>query len=85
MCVIMIYSGVAPGGWSSVGLNVETMDDDIITCSSTHLTSFAVLVDVSGGSQVVISTHIITDMLYMSSSLYSCRIYLKDRKLHYQL
>ena len=54
MYVIIQHSDIAPGGWSSVGLSVEAVDDGMITCSSTHLTSFAVLVDVSGGSQVVI-------------------------------
>ena len=49
-----VYSDVAPGGWSGDGLSVETINNQTITCSSTHLTSFAVLVDVSGGSQVVI-------------------------------
>ncbi|XP_065915770.1 adhesion G-protein coupled receptor D1-like [Dysidea avara] len=46
-------SGVPPGGWSSTGLSVETFDDTTITCTSTHLTSFAVLVDVSGASRKV--------------------------------
>ena len=46
-------SGVAPGGWSSIGLSVQSVDDQFITCSSNHLTSFAVLVDVSGSSQVI--------------------------------
>jgi len=45
-------SGIPPGGWSSVGLNVEDSNETSITCTSTHLTSFAVLVDVSGASQV---------------------------------
>ena len=49
----MMYSGVAPGGWSSIGLSVQSVDDQRITCNSNHLTSFAVLVDVSGSSQVI--------------------------------
>ena len=51
----LICSGVPPGGWSSTGLSVETFDDTTITCTSTHLTSFAVLVDVSGASRVYYS------------------------------
>ena len=42
------------GGWDTEGVSVMSidMDSSIITCNSTHLTSFAVLVDVSGGHQV---------------------------------
>ena len=49
---IFHYSGVPPGGWSSIGLSIENSTNTTITCTSTHLTSFAVLVDVSGASQV---------------------------------
>ena len=67
---IMEHSGVAPGGWSIDGLSVETVNDEIITCSSTHLTSFAVLVDVSGGSQVVTRSYTL-QLTYIHHLLYS--------------
>ena len=46
----MIYRG----GWDTEGVTVITNDmkNSIIICNSSHLTSFAVLVDVSGGHQV---------------------------------
>ena len=42
------------GGWDTKRVTVVSNDinSSIITCQSTHLTSFAVLVDVSGGHQV---------------------------------
>ena len=42
------------GGWDTDGVIVVSIDitSSTITCNSTHLTSFAVLVDVSGGHQV---------------------------------
>ena len=43
------------GGWSSDG--IETVFDEgtqTVTCLSSHLTSFAVLVDVSGTTTVCI-------------------------------
>ena len=42
------------GGWDTEGVSVLSNDinSSIITCESTHLTSFAVLVDVSGGHEV---------------------------------
>ena len=83
MHVILQHSDIAPGGWSSDGLRVELVDDQSITCSSTHLTSFAVLVDVSGGSQVVITY--IAIYSHMSFKLSILRIYLMHRKLHCQL
>ena len=45
------------GGWDTEGVTVVSNDinSSTITCNSTHLTSFAVLVDVSGGHQVWLS------------------------------
>lgn len=47
---------VGSGGWSSEGIRVISAvtrgNTTTVTCSSTHLTSFAVLVDVSGGLDV---------------------------------
>ena len=58
-------SGVAPGGWSSIGLSVQSVDDQRITCNSNHLTSFAVLVDVSGSSQVINGVYLMYHMNYL--------------------
>ena len=47
---------VGSGGWSSEGVQVisnETIGElTTVQCSSTHLASFAVLLDVSGGLEV---------------------------------
>ena len=44
------------GGWSSDGIQVISAvtkgNTTTVVCSSTHLTSFAVLVDVAGGLEV---------------------------------
>ena len=42
------------GGWDTEGVTVMSSDpiNSIIRCNSTHLTSFAVLVDVSGVQDV---------------------------------
>ena len=49
-------SRVDIGGWASEGLELMSnrTSGDLITveCNSTHLTSFAVLMDVAGGQQV---------------------------------
>ena len=49
-----IYISLYSGGWDTEGVTVVTIDmeNTIITCNSTHLTSFAVLVDVSESHQV---------------------------------
>ncbi|XP_065916114.1 uncharacterized protein [Dysidea avara] len=38
------------GGWDTNNIVVVDVNDTFITCNSTHLTSFAVLVDVTGGT-----------------------------------
>ena len=40
------HSSTVDGGWSTRGVNIkdDLSNDTIITCYSTHLTSFAVLV-----------------------------------------
>ena len=40
------------GGWDSTGVTVVNVTDNTITCTSVHLTSFAVLVDVAGAHMV---------------------------------
>ena len=49
-----ILTCIYRGGWDTEGATVVSndMSSSTITCNSTHLTSFAVLVDVSGGHQV---------------------------------
>ena len=47
---------VGSGGWSSEGVrvisNITRGNVTTVLCNSTHLTSFAVLVDVAGGLEV---------------------------------
>ena len=52
-----ILTCIYRGGWDTEGVTVVSNDinSSTITCNSTHLTSFAVLVDVSGGHQVSLS------------------------------
>ena len=40
------------GGWDMSGVTVVNRTENTISCSSSHLTSFAVLLDVHGGQQV---------------------------------
>ena len=40
------------GGWDTNGVSVVNVSNDTVTCTSLHLTSFAVLVDVAGTQQV---------------------------------
>ncbi|CAI8001269.1 Adhesion G protein-coupled receptor L1 [Geodia barretti] len=51
------YDPVGSGGWSSDGIQVISAvtkgNTTTVVCSSTHLTSFAVLVDVAGGLEEV--------------------------------
>ena len=53
-----LYSqhSVGTGSWISVGIETTSIEIDVNTttveCESSHLTSFAVLVDVAGGHQV---------------------------------
>ena len=60
--VIIVYHHhrVGSGGWSSEGIQVisSVTGDNVTTVvfNSTHLTSFAVLVDVAGGLEVYSST-----------------------------
>ena len=41
------------GGWSIAGVTTVRINDSFVNCTSTHLTSFAVLVDVSGTRIVI--------------------------------
>jgi len=56
MCILYntLIIHLSRGGWDTEGVTVIEINTNIstITCNSTHLTSFAVLVDVSGGHQV---------------------------------
>ncbi|XP_065910885.1 adhesion G protein-coupled receptor L3-like isoform X2 [Dysidea avara] len=40
------------GGWDTTGVDVIELNDQVIRCNSSHLTSFAVLVDVDGSEPV---------------------------------
>ena len=52
MIVIVSVISLAESGWSGEGVTTQTVslegDLSIVQCSSLHLTSFAVLVDVRG-------------------------------------
>ena len=75
LCTHLSYSvfprNIPDGGWSSVGLHVENLTNMTITCSSAHLTSFAVLVDVSGASQVIL-VNILRRMLLTAVCYVGC-------------
>ena len=55
-CRLHCTHSVGSGGWSSEGIqvisNITRGDVTTVLCNSTHLTSFAVLVDVAGGLEV---------------------------------
>ena len=57
MCNLVNFSG--PGGWDITGVSVDDRNDTFIRCNSTHLTCFAVLVDISGGTSKLVSSCII--------------------------
>ena len=54
-CIYPFDNSVGTGGWSIGGVTTDSVttggNSTVVQCSSTHLTSFAVLVDV-GGLQV---------------------------------
>ena len=71
---------VGSGSWVTDGIRTtnSTMVGNVtsVQCLSTHLTSFAVLVDVAGGLQVCIGCHsIVTTALYIGGLYLACRIY----------
>ena len=59
----VLWCSVEGSGWSSEGLRTESVTKDgdnvTVTCSSNHLTSFAVLVDVGGAKvkQHIVRVH----------------------------
>jgi len=53
------------GGWDTNNVMVVDKNDTFIICSSTHLTSFAVLVDVSGGTNKVVRKSLIVIVIYL--------------------
>ena len=59
------------GGWSSEGVqvisNITRGSVTTVLCNSTHLTSFAVLVDVAGGLEVC---------MYVCVVAYNCKLLL---------
>ena len=56
MFLFSFFHRVGSGGWSSEGIqvisNITRGNVTTVLCNSTHLTSFAVLVDVAGGLEV---------------------------------
>lgn len=57
MFIILTLSG--NGGWDFTNVITDDINGLSITCNTTHLTSFAVLVDVSGQSTRVFKNQII--------------------------
>ena len=59
--IVYVQSCFYRGGWDTEGVSVINISNgtnsSIITCNSTHLTSFAVLVDVSGGHEVTMLSY----------------------------
>ena len=51
--VLWVIISFRTGQWSNEGLTT-VIEKDTVLCKSTHLTSFAVLVDVSGSTNVSI-------------------------------
>jgi len=47
---ILLHHHSGSGGWDNTNVTTDRNNNTYIECSSTHLTSFAVLVDVSGQS-----------------------------------
>ena len=58
------------GGWDTNNIVVVDVNDTFITCNSTHLTSFAVLVDVTGGTSKQVSTQNFI-LLYYNFNLFA--------------
>ena len=48
LLLCIYYSSTDFGSWVSDGIITEIINDTTVRCLSSHLTSFAVLVDVSG-------------------------------------
>ena len=74
------------GGWSSDGVQVisnETRGNlTTVQCSSTHLTSFAVLVDVAGGLEVTSIPR--TFIGLVNKMVFLCRMFQKKKHWHYK-
>lgn len=77
---MLVCSG--SGGWDVTGVTAVNDNDTFITCRSVHLTSFAVLVDVSGTSTRVII--VIRTYKTIRFSLYET-FRVKLKALHYLL
>ena len=53
--VLVYISSSIPGQWARDGLMMEKIGGNAVRCESTHLTSFSVLVDVTGSTAVSLS------------------------------
>jgi len=55
----VIYNG--NDGWSTAGVTIVRINDSLVNCTSTHLTNFATLVDVSRTKIVINSMGVLFD------------------------
>ena len=47
-----IYAFICRGSWDTFGVEISNRTNQLIECVSSHLTSFAVLIDVNGAYEV---------------------------------
>ena len=66
----LISSSTSTGGWVSDGIIAEFIDDTTVRCLSSHLTSFSVLVDVTGTFSETNETVDETEILALSRISY---------------
>ena len=78
MCLCLLYYSVNGSGWSTSGLTVDFMNDTHIRCLSTHLTTFAVLLDLTGNTVKVIVTAIRDNDAFKNGYL-PCRRFHKQK------
>ena len=60
-CTVFIFihtiiNFILSGGWSTDGITAQLIDSNTIQCTTTHLTSFSVLVGPSGSETTSVST-----------------------------
>ena len=69
----ILWSCFNRGGWDSTGVTTTSISNNTITCNSSHLTSFAVLVDVAGGHRVCKIEHSTVSLDYFHSGIFGGR------------
>ena len=67
---LLLSSSTSTGGWVSDGIIAEFIDDTTVRCLSSHLTSFSVLVDVTGTFSETNETVDETEILALSRISY---------------